>query len=339
MKNFLKSRPWHLWIFLSMTFLLSCNRCQPREQKADDHGLMEWRGKVYKHGDLPVKVQQSLHAIHKRYRNRMKVALDNYIVEEFVEHRAKELNKSPEEVKEELLAITEPTDQEVREFYEKNKKKIPYTYKQSKQELKEVIKSQQIYNKQADLLAMAEKWGEYRFLIPELEPPTADIDISAQPFKGNEQADIIVVEFADYTCPHCREAFEHLKSVFPKLQDKIKFVFMDFPLKKGRAVMLARGAYCAKKQGKFWDFHDLLYEEQKNGIEPLQAAERVGLDSMSFAKCLNSETSKKFVQKSKQQGLIAGVKATPAFFVNGKMTDAGFELNGLIRAIEDISSR
>lgn len=161
----------------------------------------------------------------------------------------------------------------------------------------------------------------------------AKVNVSADddPFLGNEKAKVTVVEFSDFQCPFCRsfwrDSLPQIKKEYIGI-GKIKFVYRDFPLSfHPGAEPAAEGASCAREQGKFWEFHDKIFEEQdKRGQGTIQFtasdvkkwAGQVGLDVAKFNQCLDSEKYKEEVAKDVADGTAAGVSGTPTTFINGR---------------------
>ncbi|MBI2573521.1 thioredoxin domain-containing protein [Candidatus Woesearchaeota archaeon] len=157
------------------------------------------------------------------------------------------------------------------------------------------------------------------------EPSLANIDITGQPIKGNTNAPVTIVEFSDFECPFCGKFFEE---TYPQLEKeyiktgKVKLVFMDFPLSfHPQAQPAALAAACANEQGKFWEYHDLLFKNQELlSAENYQKwATDLELDATKFKTCVDSQKYLKEVQKDLTDGQEYGVSGTPAFFINGKL--------------------
>ncbi len=144
-------------------------------------------------------------------------------------------------------------------------------------------------------------------------------------FVGPKNAKVTVVEFSDFQCPVCEE-FD--RTVFPKLlqnyQNKVKFVYKFFPLYEihSQAKISAQSAYCAGKQGKFWEYGNTLMnnaaEWEADESKLADYANKLGLKISEFKSCQNSDEAKNSVQKDRSQGESLGVNATPTFFVNGE---------------------
>lgn len=170
------------------------------------------------------------------------------------------------------------------------------------------------------------------------EPVEVSADDDA--FLGPENAEIVVIEFSDFECPYCGAAMgthevlvDRFKSqdptweaAVPELkrlaeEGKIKFVYRDFPLSgHPNAQKAAEASECAKDQGKFWEYHDILFANQDALTVPSlkQYASQIGLNTNEFNECLDSNEKAAEVQKDMQDGQNAGVSGTPSFFVNGR---------------------
>lgn len=174
---------------------------------------------------------------------------------------------------------------------------------------------------------------------PSPTPQRLDIDADDDPFLGPKNAKVAVVEFSDFECPYCGAAMgthealvQRFKSqdpnweaAVPKLkelakQGKIKLVFRDFPLGfHSQAKPAAEAAECADEQGKFWEYHDKLFENQdKLGSELYpELAEEIGLDAAKFKTCVETGKYSQEVQADIAYASQVGVSGTPTFFVNG----------------------
>src|SRR3989344_4045732 len=140
--------------------------------------------------------------------------------------------------------------------------------------------------------------------------------------KGAAAAKVVVVEFADFQCPACRAAYPITKKLVADYKDKIKFVYRHFPLTDAHeyALQAAEAAEAAGEQGKFWEYHDLLFENQENLAEDdlINYAKQLNLDVGKFREVLDSGKYKDKVLADLADGQKAGVNSTPTFFINGK---------------------
>lgn len=138
---------------------------------------------------------------------------------------------------------------------------------------------------------------------------------------GNINASITLVEFGDFECPHCGRAHPFIKRLLREKGKELHFVFRNFPLSEihHNAYAAAAAAEAAGKQGKYWEAHDLIFENQDK-LSPkflLSLAERLGLDATQFAKDLKSEEIQSKIEMDFESGIRSGVNGTPTFFLNG----------------------
>ena len=163
---------------------------------------------------------------------------------------------------------------------------------------------------------------------------------NADHVQGNMDADLVIVEYGDYQCPYCGAAYPILKKLMSQFGDQIKFVFRNFPLSEmhqyARAAALA--AEAAGLQGKFWEMHDAIYENQRalNEMLLMKLAEKLELNLPQFEEDIKSPKLAEKVDADFESGVMSGVNGTPSFYVNGKKFDGGAEdLLQLISAEEE----
>jgi len=158
------------------------------------------------------------------------------------------------------------------------------------------------------------------------------VSLDDDPVKGDPNAPITMIEFSDYQCPFCGKFFFTTLPLIEKNYietGKVKFVYRDFPIPSihPNAVPAAMAAECADDQGKFWEYHDKLFENQRqwegldaqNGVSTFEKyAEELGLDSDTFNTCLESAKYLEEVQKDLNDGISYGVTGTPGFFIGNE---------------------
>lgn len=151
--------------------------------------------------------------------------------------------------------------------------------------------------------------------------------------KGNPEAAITLVEFSDFQCPACAQAHPVVEDVLKEFGDKIKFEYKHFPLPgHPLAEPAARAAEAAGQQGKFFEFYNLLFENQNawtKSANPtavfVQYAEELGLDVQKFRQHMKSSLLSDHIDANRKEGFELGVTGTPTFFLNGeKMTPNSF---------------
>lgn len=147
------------------------------------------------------------------------------------------------------------------------------------------------------------------------------VDVSEDPFLGNPDAPVTIIEFSDFTCGFCgRFAQTTLEPLLEEYPDEIRVVYMDFPFLSQMSVPAAMAAECAHDQGKFWEMHDLIFANQR-GMSPdtLRAhAEELALDMQAYDTCVADGAHIEEIRADLTHGQELGVSGTPAFFVNGR---------------------
>ena len=167
--------------------------------------------------------------------------------------------------------------------------------------------------------------------------PVKVADRAGQPVLGNSSAKVTIYEFSDFQCPYCEQFFSQtLGQIKSKYIDtgKVKLVYRNFPLSNlhQNAEKAAEAGECANRQGKFWEYHDLLFKNGKSdgtglAVEDLKKyADQLGLNkgtlgfgTNKFNQCLDKGEAVDVVKQDQADGTAAGVSGTPTLFVNGKM--------------------
>ncbi len=154
-----------------------------------------------------------------------------------------------------------------------------------------------------------------------IDEPRTEVASDPLRLRGNPYAPVRIVEFSDFQCPYCRRAQPTVKAILEKYGDQISHSFRDFPLRDihTSAQKAAEAAHCAAEQGKFWEYHKLLYDNfgqlaRENLVGHAQALQ---LAQPQFESCLDSSKYADAVEKDFQEGLRAGISGTPGFFING----------------------
>lgn len=159
--------------------------------------------------------------------------------------------------------------------------------------------------------------------------------------KGKENASVTLVEYGDFECPDCRQAYPIVEEVQRIEADKLRVVFRHFPLSQIHlhALHAAYAAEAAAKQGKFWEMHNLLLENQEalEDQDLLAYAKNLNLDIQQFKKDMISEEIAKKVKDDFMSGVRSGGNGTPTFFINGIRFDGLYEVDSLQKAVELIS--
>ncbi len=148
----------------------------------------------------------------------------------------------------------------------------------------------------------------------------AEIEIGQSPVRGDKKAEYTVIGFSDFQCPFCKRGDDTIKELMKKYDKKVKYVFKHFPLSfHPESSNASKAAWAAGKQGKFYEYHDKLFENQpKLGDELyVQIAKDLNLNLDKFNKDRASEDAEKQIQADMKQGQDVGIQGTPGFVLNG----------------------
>lgn len=147
------------------------------------------------------------------------------------------------------------------------------------------------------------------------------ISTATAPIRGNAQAPVTLVEFSDYECPHCGTEAPILRDIEREFGERLRVIHMHFPISfHQHAMPAARAAYAAGKQGKFWEYHDLLFanQEQLNPDNLESYAQRLGLDVARFRTDSAAPESEAAVARDRREGERLQIESTPTIFINGR---------------------
>ncbi len=160
----------------------------------------------------------------------------------------------------------------------------------------------------------------------------------ADHIQGDSDAACTLVEYGDYECPYCGQAYPIVKRVQKHFGKRLRFVFRNFPLGQmhPHAEFAAETAEFAAAHGKFWEMHDALYENQERLGAPLfqELAKELKLAPADLLTALEKREFMAKVRADFSGGVRSGVNGTPTFFINGQRHDAPFEYEDLAAAIE-----
>jgi len=155
---------------------------------------------------------------------------------------------------------------------------------------------------------------------------------------GPTHTPVTIVEYGDFECPNCKQAAPAVKLMLARFAERARFVFRHFPLEEvhPHALLAAQAAEAAGGQGKFWQMHDLLFDNQSHlKLHQLRSyAERLELDLARYDLEIDDEVYLQRVREHIEGGVRSGVHATPTFFINGALHDVSYGLQSLADGIE-----
>ena len=172
--------------------------------------------------------------------------------------------------------------------------------------------------------------------MSKLKPPVNSNDH----IQGNANAPVELVEYGDYQCSHCGRAYPIIKRIQQQMGNQLKFVFRNFPLAESHpdAMNAALAAEAAALQGKFWQMHDIIYENQQALQEEdlINYAAQIGLDEDQFAADFGREEVEQKVEGDFESGVRSGVNGTPSFFINGEKYNGSWDEETLLQQLSSM---
>ncbi len=251
-----------------------------------------------------------------QYYQAKRQALDDLINQFLLEDQAKREGLSVDQLLEKhaYKQIKDPTDDQLKVFYEFLDTNQPFATIRDK-----ILERLRQKRQEKARAAYLESLRVRETVTIWLAPPTAQVMVSGAPARGPEDAPIKIIEFADYECPYCQKVHPELKKLERQYSGKVEFIYMDLPLPMHpHAEKAAEAALCARDQGKFWEFHDALFDNPTQLDVPhlKQEAVALKLDEARFNKCLDSGEKAIAVQKNLTEARRLGLTGTPSFFVN-----------------------
>lgn len=264
--------------------------------------------------------------------------VDELISEHLLEQAAKARGLSGDQLLQQEVdaKVGEVTAKEVEDFYTANQARIRKPLHEVQPQISNYLQQSKLTEaRRAYLKGLRDKAQVKVYLTP----PVVEVSAEGAPYKGPQNAPITIVEFSDFQCSYCKRVLTVLNQVLERYPDKVKLAFRDFPIQNihPHAQKAAEAAHCAADQGKFWEYHDLLFEKQ-DAIPSANYAEHakaLGLEVATFQECVDSRKYKEKVERNYTDGMKAGVSGTPAFFINGRLLSGAQPLEAFKAVIDE----
>jgi protein-disulfide isomerase len=281
--------------------------------------------------ELEQSMAPKLFQARQQYYQAQQAALQQWIDDQVLSNEARRQNLTVEQLLERTIHVSDPTEDQMRVYAEGLNTDQPYEAVREK--VLEHIRELRIAKIRAAYMKSLREQAGVRVMFA---PPTASFAMSETPVLGTTNAPIQLVEFGDYECPYCQQAYPVLKQLLDKYGPKVSFSFRDYPLPMHpEAPKAAEAARCAGAQGKYWEFYNALFSIKKLGIADLKAeAGKLALDSAAFDKCLDSGEKSAAVEKDTKEAQHLQLTGTPTFFINGHLYAGASTFEDFRTAIE-----
>jgi protein-disulfide isomerase len=297
---------------------------------ADDTIVASWNGGQLNYGDGTQAVKGQLTQMEAEYlSNRYQIernSVEQIAIDKILEMEAAASGQANIEalMQIEIVGKAEAaTEEEITAFYEEFKERLQNA---PLDQVRPIIEGQLSRQKQSErfqvyITELKTKYG-FKLELPAPNIPRIEVSADDDPFIGPEDAQITIIQFAEFQCPYCGKAGEAVDKVMETYPGKVKMVYRDFPLGfHDRAIPAAVAANCAGEQGKYWEMHNLLMSNQRALEEEtlISHASSLSIDMEKWNTCRADPSQEAEVKKDMEDGAAVGVTGTPAFFINGIM--------------------
>ncbi len=266
-------------------------------------------------------------------------ALDQTVDRLVLEAAAKEAGMDVESfLKSKVEGKGDPSDEEALAYYEAHKSPTAPPFEAVKDQVLAAMVDETTGKILEELVRNLRAEASVEVKLPDVRPPPLDLKSGPNnPSAGDPAGIVEVVEFSDFECPYCSRAAETLSGLKARYPEKVRFTFRHFPLSfHPRAKPAAEHAQCAHEQGLFWQYHDLVFANQKE-LGPDKLAEyavQAGVDKGKFDECLASGRASAHVAADLAKGQEVGVGGTPSFYINGQAFAGNPTVDGIAAAID-----
>jgi len=294
----------------------------PQSQSSETVVVASINGEPITKAELEYEAQGLLRQLdHDRYRM-LEKGLKRMVNFRLIDAEAAERGVTSEALvhQEITLKITEPTQQEIADYYRDNNRLAERTLEEMSERIYERLKQTKEIERRAEFLDELRAKNEivFSFEAPRYEIPVTEDDLA----RGPENAPLTVIEYADFDCPYCKTSYPVVERLLGEYAQQIRYVYRDFPLASHpRAVPAAMAAHCAGDQDKYWDYsqHLMLMRGDLSDADLTRRASDVGVDMAEFKACYEASRHEDRLQANMESGNRLGITGTPTFFINGRI--------------------
>jgi protein-disulfide isomerase len=286
---------------------------------AADQAVALVGGKPIWEKDLDERASSQLREFNQKLFEVRQQALKEMIDERLLNQEASRLNSTVRQLldREVDSKFAAPTSSDVENYYLGIKERLGRPLEEMRPQILEYLtetRRRAAYESYLSGLRSAAR------VVVLLAPPRAAVSIDPARVRGPVNAPITIVEFSDFECPYCGTAEETMRRLVSKYPSQIRLAYRDFPLQFHlHAEPAAEASRCASAQGKYWQYHDLLFanQERLDGEHLSKAATQLGMDRKIFDRCIAQKTFAAAVRHDLDEGHKLGISAAPTFFING----------------------
>jgi len=327
---------WTLVACISCCLAFGCARSAERAVISNE-ALATVDGQPIYEADLEPMLHTEMLKLKRQEYTLKSQALEALIENKLLEAEAKKQGLTIVKLLEQKVQVSEPAGEDIQSTYEANKTALKNRPLQEvREQVRDAVKQAQAQAARQNYTQGLRAQAVVKILLP--PPPKSEVTYDPTRLKGDAKAPVTIVEFADFECPFCKAAQPTLKEVLAKYNGKVRLSYRDLPLREmhPHAQGSAEAARCAADQGKFWEYHDLVFADTSKldaaGLK--DKARTASLDQERFDSCLASRKFQAQIQSDLEMGMNAGVTGTPTFFINGTVLTGAQSLAAFEKIID-----
>ncbi len=279
----------------------------------------------------PAALFQARNTFYQAERKAVDDAVDDYLLERQAQREHLTLDQLLEKHVNSTIA-KDPSEEALHVYYEGLTTSEPYD--KMRPQILSHIRDARMAKAKAEYLKTLHAESQ---VSVRLDPPRVRIPLQSTPVRGPADAPLMIVEYADFECPYCQQAQAILDKIEADYKGKVAVAYKDVPLPMhAHAEKAAEAAHCAGLQGKYWEYHDLLFKTKQLAVPDLKEhAKALRLDTQGFDKCLDSGEQAALVANQLKEGQSLQLQGTPSFFVNGRFFSGSLTYEQLHAVLEE----
>jgi protein-disulfide isomerase len=325
-------------LFLAVTVACAQAPVDPAPVAEESKVVAKFGGESITEAELMEEVAGELFKIRQEMYSIKSKGLKDMIFERLIDAAAEAAGVNREAyLKENVDAKVEvPTNEEIERTIKQYRARLPEDDAQAREQVTRYLTSQKQRAALESLRNQLMAASEVEIL---LDPPRVKVEPRpGNPSRGSEDALVTLIEFTDFECPYCGRVQGTLSQVMSRYEGKIRHVFMNLPLAMhANARLAAEASLCAGDQGRFWEMHDWMFQNQRSlQREHLIAQAKVlELNEQLFTECLDSNTHAAVVEADMVDAASAGITGTPGFLINGRVLGGAQPAQAFIEVIDE----
>jgi protein-disulfide isomerase len=336
-----RPKPGTAWALLSLLLAVAPGAARVNAEVHATPPVAEVNGESVTAEDLERALGAGLRKLEEQIYDLKRRQLDALIAERLLAQEATRRGTSVSALLDaEVTAKAGPVaDEEVEAFYQEHKERLRGEEAALRPRIRSYLQQQALAAQRARFVEALRSQAK---VVDRLRaPPIVRVDVQGDgaPVRGPVDAPVTLVEFSDFHCPFCKRVQATLTQLLARYPGKLKLVFRDFPIDSlhPQARRAAEAARCARDQGKFWEYHDVVFAGPPQAApEDLgRYATQVGLDLATFEGCLSGGVHRAAVQRDVDEAGRLGLDGTPAFFINGRPLTGAQPVEAFARVIEE----